>query len=125
MPLRTPATPSTTRRRPSRTSKLFGLHRDKERAVLRGGPFLLRRGHCEERSGAPLGEHRLVCFARPAMTKLLVAAVLVLGACRDQRPPAPTAEQSAQLNDADNMLNAMARNEEGPADRSTGPSNRT
>jgi hypothetical protein len=49
--------------------------------------------------------------------------LLFLGACRDQRPPGPTSEQSARLNDAENMLNAEAANEEGPADRSTGPSN--
>jgi len=49
--------------------------------------------------------------------------LLFLGACRDQRPPGPTAEQSAQLNEAENMLNVEAANEEGPADRSTGPSN--
>ena len=47
--------------------------------------------------------------------------LLLTAACRDQRPPAPTSEQSAQLNDADAMLNNLA-NEEGPADRSTGPS---
>jgi hypothetical protein len=46
---------------------------------------------------------------------------LVLG-CREQRPPQPTAEQSAQLNDAEDMLNDMA-NEERPEDRSPGPSN--
>jgi hypothetical protein len=57
------------------------------------------------------------------MTRLLLSVLLLLGACRDQRPPGPTAEQAAQLNDAENMLNAEAANEEGPADRSTGPSN--
>jgi hypothetical protein len=56
------------------------------------------------------------------MTKWLVASLLLLAACKDQRPPGPTAEQSAQLNDADDMLNAMAHNEEGP-ERSPGPSN--
>jgi hypothetical protein len=55
----------------------------------------------------------------------IVCALILLAACKDQRPPGPTAEQSAQLNEADDMLNDMARNEEGPADRSTGPSNRT
>jgi hypothetical protein len=55
----------------------------------------------------------------------LIFAALLLAGCKDQRPPAPTAEQSAQLNEADDMLNDMARNEEGPADRSTGPSNQT
>jgi hypothetical protein len=48
--------------------------------------------------------------------------LLLLGACEKEKPAAPTAEQSAQLNEAENMLNAAA-NEEGPADRSTGPSN--
>jgi hypothetical protein len=55
--------------------------------------------------------------------KLIVCALVLVAACRDERPPAPTQEQSAQLNDAEDMLNGMARNEEGPADRSTGPSN--
>jgi hypothetical protein len=49
--------------------------------------------------------------------------VLLLCACRKDQPAAPTAEQSAQLNEADNMLNDVAANEEGPADRSVGPSN--
>jgi hypothetical protein len=55
--------------------------------------------------------------------KLLACALILLAGCRDHRPPAPTAEQSQQLNDAEDMLNATAANEEGPADRSTGPSN--
>jgi hypothetical protein len=53
----------------------------------------------------------------------LFAIVLLAGACRKDEPPAPSPEQSAQLNDADAMLNAMSNNEEGPADRSAGPSN--
>ena len=58
------------------------------------------------------------------MKKLLaVRCSGALPACRDERPPAPTAEQSAQLNDAEDMLNDMAHNEEGPADRSASPSN--
>jgi hypothetical protein len=56
---------------------------------------------------------------------LLVSVLLLLPACHDRRPPAPTAQQSDQLNDAENMLNSMAQNEEGPADRSTGPSNQS
>jgi hypothetical protein len=55
--------------------------------------------------------------------KLIVCALVLVAACRDERPPAPTQEQSAQLNDAEDMLNGMGRNEEGPMDRSTGPSN--
>ena len=57
------------------------------------------------------------------MTKnLLILALLPMAACHDRRPPAPTREQSAQLNDADAMLNDLS-NEEGPEDRSPGPSN--
>ena len=57
------------------------------------------------------------------MTKYpIVALLLFAAACRKDEPPAPTAVQSEQLNEAENMLNA-ADNEEGPADRSTGPSN--
>jgi hypothetical protein len=53
----------------------------------------------------------------------LALLLLLAGACREQRPPAPTAEQANQLNDAEAMLNNLAANEEGPADRSTGPFN--
>jgi hypothetical protein len=56
--------------------------------------------------------------------KILVC-VLLVAACRDNKPPAPTAEQSAQLNEAEDMLNTMAQNEEGPADRSASPSNQS
>jgi hypothetical protein len=51
--------------------------------------------------------------------------LLCLVACRDQRPPQPTQQQSEQLNEAEDMLNGMAQNEEGPADRSTSPSNQS
>ena len=54
-----------------------------------------------------------------------MCAFLLAAACKDQQPPAPTAEQSQQLNEAEDMLNHMANNEEGPADRSAGPSNRS
>jgi len=62
-----------------------------------------------------------------AMTKRLLPLLigLCLLACGKEQPKAPTAEQSAQLNDAENMLNEVAANEEGPADRSAGPSNST
>ena len=51
--------------------------------------------------------------------------MLLLGACheREQKPPAPTAEQSDQLNDAEDMLNGMAQNEEGPEANASSPSN--
>jgi hypothetical protein len=54
-----------------------------------------------------------------------MSAVLLLSACacRDERPPAPTAEQSNQLNEAEDMLNSLAANEEGPEANASGPSN--
>jgi hypothetical protein len=57
------------------------------------------------------------------MTKNLLILTLFLAGCDRDRPPAPTAEQSDQLNEAEAMLNVLAANEKGPADRSTGPSN--
>jgi len=67
----------------------------------------------------------LDCFATPAMTKVMIAFGLVLlaGACRDDRPPAPTAQESAQLNEMESALNDMAQNEEGPEANASGPSN--
>jgi len=47
---------------------------------------------------------------------------LFVAGCRKDEPPAPTAEQSAQLNDADQMLDNLA-NEEGPEANAPGPSN--
>ena len=38
--------------------------------------------------------------------------LLLLAACQDERPPAPTAEESARLNEADEMLNEAAENEQ-------------
>jgi hypothetical protein len=97
----------------------------RKRAVPRGRPFFYACRHCEERSDAAFQEHQLDCFAALAMTKLgFLALALLLTACRrEQRPPAPTAEQSAQLNEAEDMLNDIAANEEGPEDRSSSPSN--
>jgi uncharacterized protein YcfL len=54
--------------------------------------------------------------------KALFLAALLLVSCRKDEPPAPTAEQSRQLNDADSMLNKLA-NEEGPEANAPGPSN--
>jgi hypothetical protein len=42
---------------------------------------------------------------------LLLVALLWLTACSDERPPAPTAEESARLDDADAALNELAANE--------------
>ena len=59
------------------------------------------------------------------MKHTLFIAALLLAGCRDQAPPAPSAEQADQLDEAEAMLNDLAANEEGPADRSTGPSNQS
>ena len=55
------------------------------------------------------------------MRTILVATALVLAACSDDRPPAPTAEEAEQLKEAEDMLDAL--NEEGPAPGSADPSN--
>jgi hypothetical protein len=57
------------------------------------------------------------------MTKYLLAVLLFTAACHKDEPPAPTAEQSDQLNDAEDMLNNMGQNEEGPETNASGPSN--
>ena len=46
-----------------------------------------------------------------AMRIASLCLTLMLAACEDQRPPAPTAEESAALNDADAMLDDLAKNE--------------
>jgi hypothetical protein len=56
------------------------------------------------------------------MTKYMFIALLLLAACRKDEPPAPTAEQSDQLNEAEDMLNGMAQNEEGPEANASSPS---
>jgi hypothetical protein len=73
-----------------------------------GGPFFV-----VERSGTSLD------------MKLILVLLLFLAACGRQEPPTPTPAQSDQLNEAEDMLNGMAANEEGPADRSASPSNST
>jgi len=40
----------------------------------------------------------------------------LLAGCHDRQPPAPSAEQSAQLNEAEDMLNDVAANELGNSD---------
>jgi hypothetical protein len=42
------------------------------------------------------------------MKTALIALALTLAGCGEQRPPAPTAEQNAQLNEAEAMLNEEA-----------------
>jgi nitrous oxide reductase accessory protein NosL len=51
-----------------------------------------------------------------------LSALLLLAACsREEQPEAPTAAESEQLNDAESMLNELAK-EEGPAAEATDPS---
>jgi hypothetical protein len=52
-----------------------------------------------------------------------VCLALLIAGCRDQSPAAPTAEQSSQLNEAEDMLNGLAQNEEGPEANAPSPSN--
>lgn len=45
------------------------------------------------------------------MRLTVIALVLVLAGCGEQRPPAPTPEQNDQLDEAEDMLNEEAGNE--------------
>jgi hypothetical protein len=50
------------------------------------------------------------------MKNALPLLLLCLVACEDKRPPAPTAEESARLDEADAMLNEAAENEQARSD---------
>jgi hypothetical protein len=56
------------------------------------------------------------------MRIMLLVLALLLAACERDRPPAPTAEQSNQLDEAEAMLNELGQNEEGAAPAGTAPS---
>lgn len=56
------------------------------------------------------------------MKILLILFAVLLTACRSDSPPAPTSEETQKLDEAEAMLNDLADNEEGPADRSASPS---
>jgi len=55
------------------------------------------------------------------MQKSLLFLAILFAGCDRERPPAPTSEQSAQLDEAEDMLNDMAENEEGAAPEGTAP----
>ena len=44
------------------------------------------------------------------MRKNLILIAMLLAACGEKRPPAPTAEENRQLDEAEGMLNAEAAN---------------
>lgn len=45
------------------------------------------------------------------MKPLMILLALMLCACEDERPPTPTADQSDQLNEAEDLLNGTASGE--------------
>ena len=58
------------------------------------------------------------------MRLLLALLILSVGACHDDRPQAPTADESARLDQGANLLDSFA-NEEGPEAKAPDPSNRS
>jgi hypothetical protein len=55
------------------------------------------------------------------MKAISILALFMLAACDRDRPPAPTSGQHAKLDEAEDMLNDMAANEEGAAPEDTAP----
>ena len=66
--------------------------------------------------GRPGDRAALFCYSA-VMRKSLIAIALLLAACGEDRPPAPTAEENERLNEAEAMLN-----EEGPEAEAPDPS---
>jgi hypothetical protein len=55
------------------------------------------------------------------MKNVILASSLVLAGCGEQRPPAPTAQQNEQLDEAEIMLDEEAAKEKGPATEAADP----
>jgi hypothetical protein len=56
------------------------------------------------------------------MMRLLPLLLLLAGCDREEKAQPPTPAESARLNEAEDMLNDLAKNEEGPASEDAGPS---
>jgi len=54
------------------------------------------------------------------VNRFVFLAALALAACSDERPPEPTSAESAQLNEAEDMLNDLDK-KEGAAPTGTAP----
>ena len=58
------------------------------------------------------------------MKSVIPLLLLATASCGDEAPPTPTSAETEQLDQAENMLNDIAK-EEGPAPDGTGPSNQS
>ena len=58
------------------------------------------------------------------MTSRIVLLFLLAAGCRDAQPPLPTPDESAQLDEAEDLLNQTAK-EEGPEAQAPDPSNQS
>ena len=59
------------------------------------------------------------------MRWILIPLLFLAGCDREETPQPPTAAETARLDEAEGMLNDLARNEEGPASEDADPSNRS
>ena len=59
------------------------------------------------------------------MKKIALTLILLAGCDREEKPQAPTPAEAARLEEAEEMLNDLAANEEGPAPEDADPSNRS
>lgn len=55
------------------------------------------------------------------MKRIALILLVCTAGCDRDRPPAPTSDQHARLDEAEDMLNDMAENEEGAVPEDTAP----